>query len=202
MCTKVSESGFAGGVISLLVCLSVVLSPSSSQAEYIIGPSVMAGGGARVTGGGYVITGTTAQSAPIRESGGGSYAIHQGFWHAMTGGGGALSPMVLDMELINATIARISWFTVSGATHYDLYRSTTPYFQASGAPWQIVTHPVTYHDFTGGIGNTNTNYFFLGKARNATQESSASNIVGEMEFGADISMIGFDMSGGAMEIDR
>ena len=114
----------------LLVVSVLLLHPTITLAQYVVGPSVIAGGGARLTGGGYVITGTTGQSAPVGISTGGSYMTHHGFWHAVTGGGGALSPMVLDIELISATTARISWLVVSGATHYDLYRSPTPYFHA------------------------------------------------------------------------
>ncbi len=187
---------------ALLVVSVLLLYPTIAFAQYVVGPSVIAGGGARLTGGGYVITGTTGQSAPIGASGGGSYMTHHGFWHAVTGGGGALSPMVLDIELISATTARISWPVVSDATHYDLYRSPTPYFHASGAPWQIVTHPTAHRDFTGGIGNSSTNYFFLGKARNATQESVESNIVGEFDYGADIPLVGFDLSMRGSEAER
>jgi hypothetical protein len=105
------------------------------------------------------------------------------------GGGDYLfpfGPMVLDIELISDSTARISWSTVTGATNYDLYRSTVAFFGGSGSPWQTVTAPATQLDFTEGIGDTDTNYYFLGKARSTTQTSPPSNIVGECDFGADI----------------
>jgi hypothetical protein len=92
-----------------------------------------------------------------------------------------LNPMVLDIELTSATTARISWAAVTDATHYDVYRSSTAFFSAAGAPWQTVAAPLTQLDFTDGIGDTTTNYFFLGKARSATQASPESNIVGECD---------------------
>ena len=175
----------------------LMLQPSVSVAQYVVGPSVIAGGGARLSGGGYVITGTTGQSAPIGISSGGSYVTQHGFWHAVAGGGGPLVPMVLDIDLISATTGRITWDPVENALYYDLYWSTTPYFTSTtGSFWVTVNEPTTYRNFTFGIGNTSTNYYFLGVARNDTDSASDSNIVGEYDFGADIPTVGFDLSGG------
>jgi hypothetical protein len=177
-------------IVTLAVAFTCLF-PGMLLAQYVVGPSVIAGGGARMAGGGYVITGTTGQSAPVGISSGGSYITQHGFWHAAAGSGGALSPMVLDIELISATTGRISWDPVANALYYDLYRSTTPYFtSATGMFWVTVNHPTTYRDFTSGIGNTATNYFFLGVARNDAETASNSNIVGEFDFGST----GFDMT--------
>jgi hypothetical protein len=105
------------------------------------------------------------------------------------GGGDYLfpfGPMVLDIGLINANTARVSWLPVTGAAYYDLYRSTIAYFSGSWSPWQTVAAPTTQLDFTEGIGDAHTNYYFLGKARSVTQTSPASNIVGEFDFDAEI----------------
>ncbi len=167
-------------LLALLAVSVLVLSPATVLAQYVVGPSVMAGGGARLSGGSYVVTGTTGQSSPIFTSAGGLTITRHGFWHAV--GGGALAPMVLAIELLNATTARLSWDAVAGATHYDLYRDTFAYLGTGGSPWQTVAAPTTHRDFTAGIGNTTTNYFFRGVARNASQVSPASNIVGEFDF--------------------
>jgi len=107
----------------------------------------------------------------------------------MFGGGDylvLLDAMVLDIELINANTARVWWLAITGATDYDLYRSSAAFFSGSGPPWQRVAAPTTQLDFSDGIGDTNTNYYFLGKARSATQTSPESNIVGEFDFDAEI----------------
>ncbi len=127
---------------------------------------------------------------------GSSYPVLFGGWDGnyddetwTFGGGDYLFPfeaMVLDIELISANTARVSWSVITGATDYDLYRRSTAFFSGSDPPWQTVTAPTTQLDFSDGIGNTNTNYYFLGKARSATQTSPASNIVGEFDFDADI----------------
>jgi hypothetical protein len=171
----------------VLALVTLLLIPAAVSAQYVVGPSVIAGGGARMTGGAYVVTGTTGQSAPIGISTGGAYMTHHGFWYAVTGGGGGLSPMILSIALLNASTARLSWDAVAGATHYDLYRSLIPYFHATGSPWQTVTAPTTQLDFTGGIGNPTTNWSFLGKARNASEESPESNTVGEFDYSSQAS---------------
>ncbi|MCU0612017.1 MAG: hypothetical protein MUE60_09545 [Candidatus Eisenbacteria bacterium] len=169
----------------ILAALLVLLSVSAS-AQYVVGPSVIAGGGARMTGGAYVVTGTTGQSSPVGISAGGAYQTNHGFWHAVTGGGGALNPMVMSIVQLSPTSARLSWAAVTGATLYDLYRSTTAFFTPTGAPWQTVASPTTQYDFSAGIGNEALNYFFRGIARNASQTAPASNAVGELDFGANI----------------
>ena len=167
-----------------LVCIGLLsISPEGVFAQYIIQSQVVAGGGARITGGSYSVTQTIAQNGPIGISSGGSYATNHGFWYTTRGDGGSLSPMVLNIERLSTTTARLSWTAINGATYYDLYRSTTPYFTASGSPWQTLAHPAVQYSFTDGIGNTSLNYFFIGKARNASQISSESNIVGEFDFG-------------------
>jgi hypothetical protein len=95
-------------------------------------------------------------------------------------------PMVLSIVQLNPTTARLSWGAITGATFYDLYRSTSAFFTPSGAPWQTVSVPTTQYDFTAGVGNETTNYFFRGIARNASQASPASNTAGEFDFGANI----------------
>jgi hypothetical protein len=185
----------AGPALVLLLLL-----PGVVGAQYVVSPSVMAGGGARLSGGSYVVTGTTGQSSPVTVSSGGAYVTGPGFWQAA--GGGALSPLVLAIELLNATTARLSWNTVAGATHYDLYRSTNAYLGTGGTAWQTVAAPTTQRNFTSGIGNPSTNYYFRGIARNASQVSPASNTVGEFDFGistAVAKVAGGQGSGGAEE---
>jgi hypothetical protein len=162
------------------IVILLVLIPATNYGQYVVQSEVIAGGGARTTGGSYVIHQTTAQCGPIGISSGGSYIAHHGFWNTLEGGG-ALAPMVLDIDLISSTTARLSWSAVTGATYYDLYRSPSAHFSAVGLPWQTVAHPTTYLDFTTGIGNSSTNYFFKGKARNASQTSPESNTVGEFD---------------------
>ncbi|MBN1424521.1 S8 family serine peptidase [Candidatus Fermentibacteria bacterium] len=101
-------------------------------------------------------------------------------------GGSALAPMGLSIQQIDATTARLSWSAVTGATHYCLYRSQSPYFSASALAWQTVAAPTLQYDFTAGVGDPSTSYYFRGVARNATESSPESNIVGEMDYDTDI----------------
>ena len=95
-------------------------------------------------------------------------------------------PMVVDIQLLSPTTARLSWNPVTGATQYNLYRSTASYFSPSSFPWQTVTAPTTHFDFTDGIGDENTNYYFVGRAENGVNISTDSNTVGDHDFGMEI----------------
>jgi hypothetical protein len=106
----------------------------------------------------------------------------------VTAGGEPLDPMGLSIEMLDPATVRLSWSSVSGATHYDLHRSTTPYFSATALPWQTVIAPTTYLDCTEGVCDPIVNYFYMGVARNATEQSPESNIVGEFETSSDGSM--------------
>ena len=162
---------------AILIILIPVL---ASGQTYVLERSVISGGGARMSGSTYAVTGTLGQSSPIGVSSGSTYQTYHGFWHAV--GGAPLEAMVLAIEMVNSTTARLFWDTITLATAYDLYRSTTPYFSAGGSPWTTVTAPTTEYQFTSGIGNASTNYYFLGKAKNASQTSPESNLVGEFDF--------------------
>ena len=96
---------------------------------------------------------------------------------------GELSPMTLEIAMAGESDARISWNAINGATFYDIYRSTIPYFESTGSPWQTIAAPITEVTFSSGVGDPNNNYFFIGIARNASQSSSDSNIVGEYDYG-------------------
>lgn len=182
-----SAARWVGHAVILAVC-GVLLWPATGSAQYIVGPTVMAGGGARMTGGAYVVTATAGQAGPIGVSTGGSYRTLHGFWYAVTGGGGGpgLDPMVLTATLLNPTTMRISWPAVAGATHYDLYRDTSPYAPATGVSWVTIAAPNTSVNTSAGIGDEYFNYFFVGIARNASQTSPESNRVGEVDYFYDI----------------
>jgi hypothetical protein len=169
-------------ILSILLLITITLCPMPVRAQYVLQTSVISAGGAHMSGSTYAVTGTVGQSSPVGMSSGSSYVTHHGFWYA-AGWGAALDAMLLAIELISPTTARLSWATVAGATFYDLYRSTSAYFSASGSPWQTVAASTTQHDFTDGVGDAETNYFFKGIAKNVSQSSPESNTVGEFDLG-------------------
>lgn len=94
-----------------------------------------------------------------------------------------LYPTILGAELINPTTGRLTWNVIPGAAYYDFYRSTIPFFAAQGTPWLTISELPPELDFTCGIGDETTNYYFLTVARNEENEDShESNIVGEIDF--------------------
>lgn len=166
--------------IALCAAIALLLPALLSAQTYVLERSVIGGGGGRMSGATYSVVGTLGQSSPVGTSSGSTYNTYHGFWHAV--GGAPLEAMVLAIELINATTARLFWDPVALATAYDLYRSVTPYFSASGASWQTVSSPIVEYQFTDGVGDASTNYSFRGIAKNASQTSPESNLVGEFDF--------------------
>jgi len=93
------------------------------------------------------------------------------------------SPMEMEIQLLDVSNCRLHWTTVPAVTHYDIYRDTSHYLSASGTPWHTAVAPVTYFDFTGGIGDEETNYSFIGIGRRGANTTQESNTVGEFEYG-------------------
>ena len=163
-----------------VLAVVVLLLPAILQAQtYVLERSVIGAGGGHMSGSTYAVTGTLGQSSPVGISTGSTYHTYHGFWHAV--GGAELAAMVLAIELVNATTARLFWDPVALASAYDLYRSATPYFSAGGAAWQTVSSPTTEYQFTAGVGDAATNYYFRGIAKNASATSPESNLVGEFD---------------------
>jgi hypothetical protein len=93
-----------------------------------------------------------------------------------------LFPMVLSLDLLTPTAAQLSWGEVVGATHYDIFRSNTAHFSPGPLPWQSVEAPAQTLIVESGIGEPVINYYYLGQARNGSQSSVPSNIVGDHDF--------------------
>ncbi|MBN1423522.1 hypothetical protein JXA88_03095 [Candidatus Fermentibacteria bacterium] len=162
----------------IVVLILALANPAPGQ-TYFLTQSVIGAGGGPMAGSTYAVNGTLGQSSPVGTSAGATYHTYHGFWHAV--GWAPLDAMVLAIQLVSSTTARLLWDPVALATAYDIYRSTTPYFVATGAVWQTVSEPTTQYDFTEGIGDPALTYYFKGKARNAGQVSAESNTVGEFE---------------------
>jgi hypothetical protein len=94
-----------------------------------------------------------------------------------------LPPMALQITLTGPGSARLTWEHIATAARYEIYRGTSAYSVGlSILPWRTVYPPTSYVDFTEGLGDCLTNYFFAGKARNQSLVSPLSNVVGEFDF--------------------
>ncbi len=80
----------------------------SAQAQYSLGPSKIAGGGATTpsTGGVYAVSGTIGQPNAIGALAGGPYAVSGGFWPSLVQTPGA--PLLSAQSLAGGNV-RISW---------------------------------------------------------------------------------------------
>ena len=82
-----------------------------------------------------------------------------------------------------SNVLEIGWLPVSGATHYDIYRtSNTPYFTpADPAYAQNVTSPWQDPD-PNSIGDTANNYFYIVRAKDDSGNFSDGPRHGEFDF--------------------
>jgi hypothetical protein len=99
-----------------------------------------------------------------------------------------LPPNVPNLHItrLSATQCRLWWHPVAGAAQgYYLYRGTAAYFEPSlfVMPWASVAAPDTVYDFSGGVGDPATNYYFLSRSVGAWGLSGNSNRVGEFDVG-------------------
>ena len=83
----------------------------------------------------------------------------------------------------SGTSAALSWAAVPGATAYEVWRDTTPYFipGASGSV-KVTTTASTSTSDAGRIGNPATNYYYLILATANDCPLGVSQRIGEFDF--------------------
>lgn len=94
------------GILAIIVLLT--WSGLSAQAQYSLGPSKIAGGGATTpsTGGVYAVRGSIGQPDASGASAGGPYSVNGGFWRSLLQTPGA--PLLSAQSLADGNV-RISW---------------------------------------------------------------------------------------------
>ena len=118
--------------------------------------------------------------------------------------GGALAQSVVPTmsALIDLTIAnnggstQLDWSDYLSAASYAIHRSVNPFFEpTSGTLLTTVSGSTkTYTDNVGGIGNVNTNYFYIVVA-SAQSTSQYSNWVGEIDYALNNSNGAYNLIG-------
>jgi hypothetical protein len=92
-----------------------------------------------------------------------------------------LAGSTLSISRLNATTARLTWNSISGAANYHLYRAVAPYFTPSD-PAYVTTASLTYDD-VGALGDIVVQYYYVLKAACPNGfKGSNSNRVGEYDF--------------------
>lgn len=162
----------------ILVLIGYMLLGSSlvqaqSGGDYDLTWNTMDGGGGLSSGGDYSVQGTIGQPDAGAMSGG-DYSLQGGFWS------GDCAPPGIPVPSISlaGNDVQLSWLPANGADSYNIYRDTTPYFEATVA--YDNTTGSTWLD-PGAAGNPAENYFYLIRAVGCG-ESSDSQRVGEFEF--------------------
>lgn len=178
---NLSPQKFGYGVILLVVAVLFSFTLASGDAQ--LATSVMGSAGGQASSTNYVVKSTLGQSTPIGPSASTNYEVGAGFWYQ-----DPVAPSVIGDLTANLSKSDIllEWSHAKdnvAIDHYVVYRSTTPYFAATGGDSISGTKGTMYLDL-GAAGNTLTNYFYVVKAADPSRNlAEDSNQVGEYDRG-------------------
>jgi hypothetical protein len=206
---KISD-GDAMGVVSHTVMIPAggwaVLLPNVDYTTTSFGPDFTGSdvaylfddGGTRVDQIGWS-GGPSESGAATRQRTPDGSGVSTGYDYASSGGG---TTWVVQAATLGTTnIARtlgiaksgnnavLSWSASPGATGYNVYRGTTPYFTPTICTPYATTTTTTYTD-VGAIGNPATNYYYVVTAMTAQGEVRYGNRVGEFDYALTAGPVG------------
>ncbi len=97
----------------------------------------------------------------------------------------------LSIEALNDSTARLSWTESVGATSYELFRDTDPYFIPTGTV--LISQTLLSYDDSSALGDAEDNHAYVVKAVSASgMRSAPSNRVGEFETALSAGDVGGD----------
>ena len=89
----------------------------------------------------------------------------------------------VQISMLNATTAHLSWTSVDGAETYNIYRDSAPYFSPVPPAYDTVPAPDTTYDDSGAIGDWMVNHYYVVTVScSSAMEGDISNRVGEFDF--------------------
>jgi hypothetical protein len=172
--------------VFLVLCMAALLSFLSLPAEaqtVVMHNSVVSSGGSPGTGGGLRLNATVGQGSGIGRLSGGQFKENVGFWYAVLPEVVPGSVDTLTITLLSDTSAVLTWRKALHTDAYRVFREDFAYFDATGAPWAVVTPPdTTLTILHNGIGSTSSNYAYRVRAWSTGGHGPASNTVGEHDF--------------------
>ncbi|MCP4211879.1 MAG: hypothetical protein GY764_10435 [Halieaceae bacterium] len=75
----------------------------------------------------------------------------------------------------------LSWAAVVGATEYNIYRATTPYFTPA-TPYATTTDTTWTDPDANALGDPAANYYYIVRVVNNCAESTGLQRLGEFDF--------------------
>lgn len=168
------------GNVSTTMAASIVAAlnvGSPSSLSYSIARSTFSMGGADKSSISYQVRGTIGQAYQTGHMQSSSYQVNSGYW---AGAACATAEFFTAPDIsIEGISVTLSWAAVSGATSYNIYRGTDPFFTPTTS--YDSTNDITWTD-PNAIGDSSTNYHYIVKPVNACGESSTIYRLGEFDF--------------------
>lgn len=162
---------------SITAVLNVEL-PSSPS--YSIARSTFGMGGGDKSSPSYQVRGTSGQAYGTGRMQSTSYRVNSGYW------AGSVCPTVEFVAgptiTTDGSTVTLSWTAASGATSYNIYRDTTPFF-APTTSYRSTTSTTWDDPEANAIGDPATNYYYIVKPVNGCGESSTLYRLGAFDFG-------------------
>jgi len=160
---------------SVTAVLNVEL-PSSPS--YSIARSTFGMGGGDKSSPSYQVQGTSGQAHQTGRMQSANYRVNSGYW------AGSVCPTAEfaaspTISTDNASLT-LHWVAATGATSYNIYRDTTPFFDPTTS--YDSTSDTTWDD-PAAVGDPATNYYYIVKPVNDCGESNAIYRLGEFDFG-------------------
>jgi hypothetical protein len=167
---------------SLIVLGAAVLwAFNSVAADTQLATSVIGSAGGQASSTNFVVKSTLGQSTPIGPSTSTNYQVGAGFWYQDPVAPSAIGDMTANLSKSDILLEWSHARDNVAIDHYVVYRSTTPYFAATGGDSISGTKGTTYLDL-GAAGNTLINYFYVVKAADPSSNlSEDSSQVGEFD---------------------
>lgn len=143
--------------------------------------TVIAASGETKTSPSFTLNSTFGEGVVQPCSTGSSFRLDAGFWSDC---GAVLPTAVIPHTHYTTNTHFITWEHVSNVNSYEVYRSETPYFTPETATMvAVVSAPQTGYSTTLGIGDVNTNYYYLVVSRKTgVVQTAVSSTVGEFDF--------------------
>jgi PKD repeat protein len=96
--------------------------------------------------------------------------------------GNVTIPPVVGGGMSSGTDLMLSWTDNPNNCGYEIYESTSPYFTASGVPYQVLPAGSTSSMMTGVLGDVNNNYHYIVRALGCASTFADSKTIGEFDF--------------------
>jgi hypothetical protein len=169
----------------VLAVLSAFLLAALAIADTQMATSVMASAGGEASSTNFKMKSTLGQSTPIGPSSSTNFGVGAGFWYQDPVAPSAIGDLTANLKVSDIVLEWSHAGDNVAIDHYILYRGTAPDFVPTSGDSIRLTKGTTHTD-VGAAGDTGTNYYYLVKATDPSDNlAEESNRAGEFDIDLD-----------------